>query len=62
MSRTITVLFAVAAIGLLACDGDPIGSDPNAEFSYRIVAKRLGFEDKRLEPAPWVDNLAGDAR
>jgi hypothetical protein len=26
--------------------------DPNAEFSYRVVAKRLGFEDKRLEPAP----------
>ncbi len=32
--------------------------DPNAEFSYRIVAKRLGFEQKRLEPAPWVDRLA----
>ena len=24
------------------------------EFSYRIVAKRLGFEDQRLEFAPWV--------
>ena len=31
--------------------------DPNAEFSYRIVAKRLGFEAKRLEPAPWADQL-----
>ena len=29
--------------------------DPNAEFSYRIVAKRLGFEQKRLEPTPWAD-------
>jgi hypothetical protein len=29
--------------------------DPNAEFSYRIVAKRLGFEGKRLEGAPWAD-------
>lgn len=33
--------------------------DPNAEFSYRIVAKRLGFEQKRLEPAPWADRLPG---
>jgi hypothetical protein len=31
--------------------------DPNAEFSYRIVAKRLGFEGKRLEAAPWADQL-----
>jgi hypothetical protein len=23
----------------------------NAEFSYRIVAKRRGFENKRLEPS-----------
>jgi hypothetical protein len=29
--------------------------DPNTEFSYRIVAKRLNFEGKRLEPAPWAD-------
>jgi hypothetical protein len=29
--------------------------DPNVEFSYRLVAKRLGFEDERLEPAPWAD-------
>jgi hypothetical protein len=32
--------------------------DPNAEFSYRIVAKRLDFEEKRLEAAPWVDHAA----
>lgn len=30
--------------------------DPTSEFSYRIVAKRRGFEDQRLEPAPWADN------
>ncbi|MBN1977626.1 MAG: hypothetical protein JW918_09520 [Anaerolineae bacterium] len=29
--------------------------DPAVEFSYRIVAKRLGYEDDRLEPAPWAD-------
>jgi hypothetical protein len=33
------------------------GGDANAEFSYRIVAKRLGFEGKRLEAAPWADRL-----
>jgi hypothetical protein len=32
------------------------GGDANAEFSYRIVAKRLGFEGKRLEAAPWADH------
>ena len=26
--------------------------EPNVEFSYRIVAKRLGYEEHRLEPAP----------
>jgi hypothetical protein len=31
--------------------------DPNADFSYRIVAKRQGFESKRLEAAPWADRL-----
>jgi hypothetical protein len=31
--------------------------DSNAEFSYRVVAKRLGFEEKRLESAPWADKL-----
>lgn len=31
------------------------GSD-SAEFSYRIVATRLGYEDTRLERAPWADN------
>ena len=30
--------------------------DPNTEFSYRIVGKRLGYEDHRLERAPWTDN------
>lgn len=29
-------------------------SERNVEFSYRIVAKRRGFEDQRLEFAPWV--------
>jgi hypothetical protein len=29
--------------------------DGGAEFSYRIVAKRLGYEGDRLEPAPWAD-------
>lgn len=29
-------------------------SDQSVEFSYRIVAKRRGFEDQRLEFAPWV--------
>ena len=28
---------------------------PNVEFSYRIVAKRRGFERQRLERAPWAD-------
>jgi hypothetical protein len=28
------------------------------DFSYRIVAKRLGFEDQRLEFAPWVTEEA----
>ena len=27
-----------------------------AEFSYRLVAKRLGHEHHRLEQAPWADN------
>ncbi len=30
--------------------------DPNVSFSYRIVAKRLGYEDTRMAPAPWADN------
>ncbi len=29
--------------------------DPNVEFSYRLVAKRLGYERSRLERAPWAD-------
>ncbi len=30
--------------------------DANVEFSYRLVAKRSGFEDLRLDRAPWADN------
>jgi hypothetical protein len=30
--------------------------DPDVEFSYRIVAKRLGYAEDRLEPAPWADD------
>lgn len=30
--------------------------DPSVEFSYRIVGKRLGYEDHRLERAPWDDD------
>jgi hypothetical protein len=33
------------------------GAAADVEFSYRLVAKRSGFEDARLELAPWV----GDA-
>jgi hypothetical protein len=29
--------------------------DPNVEFSFRLVAKRLGYESDRLEPATWAD-------
>jgi hypothetical protein len=28
----------------------------DTEFSYRLVARRLGFEGQRLERAPWADN------
>jgi hypothetical protein len=31
------------------------------EFSYRVVAKRRGFETQRLERAPWADNATGIA-
>ena len=31
------------------------GSD-TAEFSYRLVATRLGYENARMERAPWADN------
>lgn len=31
------------------------GGDPAVEFSYRIVARRRGYEHARLEPAPWAD-------
>jgi len=30
--------------------------DPEVEFSYRIVAKRLGYEGHRMELAPWADD------
>lgn len=30
--------------------------DPGVEFSYRIVARRLGYENQRLERAPWADS------
>jgi hypothetical protein len=30
--------------------------DPQVQFSYRLVAKRLGYEDDRLERAPESDN------
>lgn len=36
--------------------------DPNVEFSYRIVARRKGFERARLERAPWADTLPAIAR
>ena len=29
-------------------------NDVNVEFSFRVVAKRIGFENERLEFAPWV--------
>jgi hypothetical protein len=31
------------------------GGDPDAEFGYRLVAKRAGFEDQRLERDPSSD-------
>jgi hypothetical protein len=30
--------------------------DPGVEFSYRLVAVRRGYEDTRLERAPWADD------
>jgi hypothetical protein len=30
--------------------------DTTVEFSYRLVGKRLGYEDDRLERAPWADS------
>jgi hypothetical protein len=32
------------------------GGDPSVEFSYRLVALRRGYEDTRLERAPWADD------
>ncbi|MCP4538240.1 MAG: hypothetical protein GY832_13960 [Chloroflexi bacterium] len=30
--------------------------DPSTDFSYRIVGRRVGYEDHRLERAPWADS------
>jgi len=32
---------------------------PNAEFSYRIVARLLHFEGRRQGPAAWADRAGG---
>ena len=32
--------------------------DSDTEFSYRVVAKRKGFEAKRLDRAPWAHQVA----
>jgi hypothetical protein len=47
VSRRTTTQFEVKARG---------AGNVNVEFSYRLVAKRLGYETDRLEPAPWADN------
>ena len=31
------------------------GAERDAEFSFRLVARRLGFERERLKRAPWAD-------
>jgi hypothetical protein len=36
--------------------------DPDIEFSYRVVAKRRGFESARLEAAPWADDAVALSR
>ena len=36
--------------------------DSSVEFSYRIVARRKGFERARLERAPWADKLPAIVR
>jgi hypothetical protein len=30
--------------------------EPNVQFGYRLMAKRLGYEAERLERAPWADD------
>jgi hypothetical protein len=35
------------------------GGDRSVEFSYRVVARRRGFEGARLERAPWADGDPG---
>lgn len=32
------------------------GKTCSVAFDYRIVARRLGYEDDRLERAPWSDD------
>jgi len=36
--------------------GSNLIEEPDVEFSYRLVAKRLDYEDHRLERAPWADS------
>jgi hypothetical protein len=38
------------------------GNDRQAEFGYRLVAKRRGFESARLEAAPWADDAVALSR
>jgi hypothetical protein len=38
------------------------GAERDAEFSYRVVARRRGFERARLEPAPWADAARAPGR
>ena len=33
-----------------------VDGDTSARFSYRLVAKRKGYEGHRLERAPWADD------
>lgn len=34
------------------------GKEKDAQFSYRLVVKRRGFEHERLKRAPWADSAA----
>jgi hypothetical protein len=34
--------------------------DPDVEFSYRIVARRRGYETTRLERTPWADQTTAE--
>jgi hypothetical protein len=49
---------AVVYVSELTAEGFEVRlreGDPQAGFSYRLVARRLGHEDRRLERAPWAD-------